>query len=32
MSATDAVDGHGKPIARDASTRFREKWSKKSSA
>jgi len=29
----DAVGfGHGKPIARDASTRFRDKWGKKSPA
>ena len=32
LSFDAAGFGHGEPIARDASTRFREKWGKKSSA
>jgi hypothetical protein len=32
LSFDAAGFGHGKPIARDASTRFRNKWGKKSSA
>jgi hypothetical protein len=32
LSFDAAGFGHGKPIAHDASTRFREKWGKKSSA
>ena len=32
LSFDAAGFGHGKPIVRDASTRFRNKWGKKSSA
>ena len=32
LSFDAAGFGHGKPIARDASTRFRDKWGKKSAA